>query len=244
MEAAASGAASGPWRSRSVSRSSTRVRAAPRCRRRSPGCACRPTGTGVSSGDARRHRLDEVGQLGPDGFRAARWRHRGACAHLRPRGRRCSTRLAGATGPGPLSRRSRTSSGWAGGTRCRRSRAQEACRTSRRASGRRAPRRRHPARSAVRRSDSSRANRQLRTWPSAVSRTRSQSPQNGRVTDAITPTVAGPPSTVNSSAGALPRGSSAGSRRELAGRARRRSPRRSPSCRGASRAGRPAASAR
>ena len=55
-----------------------------------------------------------------------------------------------------------------------------------------------------RRSDSSRANRQLRTWPSAVSRTRSQSPQNGRVTEAITPTVAGPPSTWNSSAGRAP----------------------------------------
>ena len=34
-----------------------------------------------------------------------------------------------------------------------------------------------PPRKAARRSDSSRANRQLRTWPSAVSRTRSQSPQ-------------------------------------------------------------------
>ena len=67
-----------------------------------------------------------------------------------------------------------------------------------------------PSRSAVRRSDSSRANRQLRTCPSAVSRTRSQSPQNGRVTEAMMPTVAGPPSTRNSSAGALPRGSSAG----------------------------------
>ena len=44
-----------------------------------------------------------------------------------------------------------------------------------------------------------------------MSRTRSQSPQNGRVTDAMTPTVPGPPSTENSSAGALPRGSSAGS---------------------------------
>ncbi len=69
-----------------------------------------------------------------------------------------------------------------------------------------------PARSEARRSDSSRAKRQLRTWPSAVSRTRSQSPQNGRVTEAMTPTVAGPPSTVNSSAGALPRGSTAGVR--------------------------------
>ena len=59
-----------------------------------------------------------------------------------------------------------------------------------------------PARRAVRKSDSSRANRQLRTCPSAVTRTRSQSPQKGRVTDAITPTVAGPPSTRNSSAGA------------------------------------------
>ena len=75
-----------------------------------------------------------------------------------------------------------------------------------------------PARSAARRSDSSRANRQLRTWPSAVSRTRSQSPQNGRVTEAMTPTVAGPPSTRNSSAGALPRGSSAGRQHELAAR--------------------------
>ena len=46
-------------------------------------------------------------------------------------------------------------------------------------SGRRARRRSAPARSGARRSDSSRANRQLRTWPSAVSRTRSQSPQNG-----------------------------------------------------------------
>ena len=35
-------------------------------------------------------------------------------------------------------------------------------------------------------------------------------PQNGRVTDAITPTVSGPPFTANSSAGALPRGSAAG----------------------------------
>jgi hypothetical protein len=35
-----------------------------------------------------------------------------------------------------------------------------------------------PARSGVRRSDSVRANRQVRIWPSAVSRTRSQVPQN------------------------------------------------------------------
>ena len=67
-------------------------------------------------------------------------------------------------------------------------------------------------RRAARRSDSSRANRQLRTWPSAVSRTRSQSPQNGRVTDAMTPTLAGPPSTRNVSAGALPRCSGSGVR--------------------------------
>ena len=39
------------------------------------------------------------------------------------------------------------------------------------------------------------ANRQLRTWPSAVSRVRSQAPQNGWVTLAITPTRAGSPST-------------------------------------------------
>ena len=60
-------------------------------------------------------------------------------------------------------------------------------------------------RSAERRSFSVRANRQLRTWPSAVSRTRSQEPQNGRVTEAITPTRAGPPFTRNVSAGAAPR---------------------------------------
>jgi hypothetical protein len=62
-----------------------------------------------------------------------------------------------------------------------------------------------PARNGPRRSLSVRANRQLRTWPSAVSRTRSQLPQNGLVTDAITPTWAGPPSTRNVSAGADPR---------------------------------------
>ncbi len=45
---------------------------------------------------------------------------------------------------------------------------------------------------------------------SRLTLTRSQSPQNGRVTEAMTPTVAGPPSTTNFSAGALPRGSSAG----------------------------------
>ena len=44
----------------------------------------------------------------------------------------------------------------------------------------------------------SRANRQLRIWPSAVSRTRSQAPQNGRVTEPMTPDPAGPPSTRNS----------------------------------------------
>ena len=96
----------------------------------------------------------------------------------------------------------------------------------------------------ARRSDSSRANRQLRTWPSAVSRTRSQSPQNGRVTEAMTPTVAGPPSTRKVSAGALPRCSGSGVRvnsrlqrgEDLLGGDHRR--------RGTSRAGRPAASAR
>lgn len=45
-----------------------------------------------------------------------------------------------------------------------------------------------PERSAARRSVSSRANRQVRTWPSAVRRVRSQAEQNGRVTEAMTPT--------------------------------------------------------
>ena len=52
-----------------------------------------------------------------------------------------------------------------------------------------------PSRSGVRKSVSPAAKRQLRSWPSAVSRTRSQLPQNGEVTEAMTPTVAGPPST-------------------------------------------------
>src|SRR5690625_7841084 len=45
------------------------------------------------------------------------------------------------------------------------------------------------------RSVSSRENRQLRSWPSAVIRTRSQLPQKGLVTERITPTVVGPSST-------------------------------------------------
>lgn len=62
-----------------------------------------------------------------------------------------------------------------------------------------------PARMAKRKSDSSRANRQLRICPSAVRRTRLQSPQNGRVTEPMMPTVWGPSSTRNFSAGADPR---------------------------------------
>ena len=69
-----------------------------------------------------------------------------------------------------------------------------------------------PARIAVRRSDSSRANRQFRICPSAVSRVRSHAPQKLRVTDAMTPTVAGPPSTSQRSAGAEPRASVSGVR--------------------------------
>ena len=115
-----------------------------------------------------------------------------------------------------------------------------------RASGRRSPRRRRRRAAAARRSDSSRANRQLRTWPSAVSRTRSQSPQNGRVTEAITPTVCRAAVDERTARpGALPRGSlgrasSANSRaqrgEDLVGGDHRR--------RGSSRAGRRAASAR
>ena len=47
-----------------------------------------------------------------------------------------------------------------------------------------------PDRIGSRRLLSVRANRQLRTWPSAVSRTRSHAPQKGLVTDPITPTRA------------------------------------------------------
>ena len=79
----------------------------------------------------------------------------------------------------------------------------------RRASARRAPSSSAPGAQRRRAGRTrSRANRQLRTWPSAVSRTRSQAPQNGRVTEAMTPTRPGPPSTSQVSAGALPRCSS------------------------------------
>ena len=46
-----------------------------------------------------------------------------------------------------------------------------------------------PPRSRTRRSDSSRAKRHVRIWPSAVSRTRSHDPQKGCVTEAMTPTL-------------------------------------------------------
>ena len=54
--------------------------------------------------------------------------------------------------------------------------------------GRRSPRRSRRRAARARRSFSERANRQVRTWPSAVSRVRSQLPQKGRVTEAMTPT--------------------------------------------------------
>ncbi len=59
-----------------------------------------------------------------------------------------------------------------------------------------------PLRSIVRRSVSSSPNRQERTEPSAVSLVRSHASQKLRVTDPMMPTVAGPPSTSHSSAGA------------------------------------------
>ena len=70
--------------------------------------------------------------------------------------------------------------------------------------------RRRRVRISARRSVSSRENRQLRTWPSAVSRVRSQAEQNASDTDAMMPTVAGPPSTRHSCAGAEPRGAGSG----------------------------------
>ncbi len=71
------------------------------------------------------------------------------------------------------------------------------------------------------------------------------SPQNGRVTDAITPTRAGPPSTRNASAGAEPRWfGSSGVRRELAAEGGQDLLGGHHLGRGSSRAGRPAASAR
>lgn len=59
-----------------------------------------------------------------------------------------------------------------------------------------------PLRSRARRLVSSVANRQLRTCPSAVSRVRPQAEQNASDTEAMIPTVAGPPSTSHSRAGA------------------------------------------
>ncbi|OGF21882.1 MAG: hypothetical protein A2V63_04870 [Candidatus Eisenbacteria bacterium RBG_19FT_COMBO_70_11] len=49
-----------------------------------------------------------------------------------------------------------------------------------------------PPRIALRKSYSRSANRQVRICPSAVSRMRSQWPQKGRVTEAITPTLPPP----------------------------------------------------
>ena len=79
------------------------------------------------------------------------------------------------------------------------------------------------------------ANRQVRSWPSAVSRSRSQSRQNGRVTDAMMPSASragsahaarsGPSTTSNSSAGAWPR-CPRGSSTIVALQQRRGSPRR------------------
>ena len=80
---------------------------------------------------------------------------------------------------GLTSRRWRTSAGWAGGRSRRRCRGRAAWSSWRGATGRRSRRRSRRRAGPRRRSDSSRANRQLRTWPSAVRRTRSQSPQNG-----------------------------------------------------------------
>ena len=68
-----------------------------------------------------------------------------------------------------------------------------------------------PRRRASRRSDSSVANRQVRNWPSAVSLTRSHAPQNGFVTDGITPTVPRPSRYRHRSAGAAPRAGSCSS---------------------------------
>ena len=74
-----------------------------------------------------------------------------------------------------------------------------------------------PSRRSARRSVSSWPNRQFRTWPSAVRRVRSQAPQNGCETLAMTPTRTGRPSTVECpattqvSAGAAPRSCGSGS---------------------------------
>ena len=62
-----------------------------------------------------------------------------------------------------------------------------------------------PLRNSARTSYSSVANKQVRNCPSAVSRTRSQSPQNGLVTVGITPTVPLPSRYRQRSAGAAPR---------------------------------------
>ena len=82
-----------------------------------------------------------------------------------------------------VSRRSRTWGGLAGGRSGRRSRGPAASTRRPCASGRRSPRpsRRRAAARAGR--SRTRANRQLRICPSAVSRTRSHAPQKGRVTE-------------------------------------------------------------
>ncbi|COY41908.1 Uncharacterised protein [Mycobacterium tuberculosis] len=75
-----------------------------------------------------------------------------------------------------------------------------------------------PPRSRRRRSVSSVENRQLRIWPSAVSRVRSHVEQKACDTEAMTPNrprgVFGPASTSQSSAGAEPRGAGSGRSRK------------------------------
>jgi hypothetical protein len=140
--------------------------------------------------------------------RFPRLRRHPRCRAAPPVAARHRSSLVVARGPElPVSGRSPTSAGPAGGTPRRRSRAppawrRGAVRMTRASSSSDAPRRSGP-----RRSLSSRREEAVAQLAVRVSRTRSQAPQNGRLTEPMTPTRPGPPSTSQVSAGALPRSS-------------------------------------
>ena len=158
---------------------------------------------------------------------------------------RVATRGLGRRGEVPhLNHRWRPSTGPEVRSPPRRSRDRPACPTSPHASGRRSRHPTRPTRSSPRRSVSSSPKRQERTVPSAVIRVRSQAAQNDRVTEAMIPTVAGPPSTCHSSAGDDGSSSRPIGVRAKRDRARRAVRPRAPCCRAATRHRRRAASAR
>ena len=179
-------------------------------RRAPPACSATVPGLRRPSGLRRGRRRGRPPRVGGPGV-GLRRRHRHIVASAEPENgatrRPCSPRVRRGGLRACPSRLSPTSAAPVAGNRVGRCHAQGASRPLPPATVPQSRRPSAPPRSSARRSVSVRANRQLRIWPSAVSRVRSQAPQNGRVTEPITPTVHGPPSTSHRSAGADPRSS-------------------------------------